>query len=169
MQSNSVEDVEKNDTNRINDDNDNDADADDNKLKKCLCANLLTILTIVGVLGGAGLGLILRSTTDAKWNERDIMYVSYVGDIFLSMLKSLILPLIVSSLISAIANLDLSLSGKIATKALVYYLITTALAIGLGVVLAITIRPGDSSSNRQSDETVTRNVTTVDTLLDMVR
>nr|CAH7746610.1 unnamed protein product [Callosobruchus chinensis] len=41
------------------------------------------------------------------------MYVRYLGDIFLQMLKGLILPLIVSSLISAITNLDLSLSGNV--------------------------------------------------------
>lgn len=162
MQSNNIDemDVEKNVKIKQN---------SGNKLTKCLRTNLLTLLTIVGVIGGAGLGFILRSSSDDKWSEREIMYVNFVGDIFLRMLKSLILPLIVSSLISAIANLDLSLSGKIATKAILYYLITTILAIILGIILVITIRPGDSSIEHQNDAEVSRNVTTVDTLLDMVR
>ena len=45
------------------------------------------------------------------WTEREVMYVSYVGEIFLRMLKALILPLIVPSLITAVGSLDLSLSG----------------------------------------------------------
>ena len=46
------------------------------------------------------------------WTEREVMYVSYVGEIFLRMLKALILPLIVPSLITAVGSLDLSLSGR---------------------------------------------------------
>ena len=41
------------------------------------------------------------------------MYVSYVGKLFLRMLKALILPLIVPSLIAAVGSLDMSLSGKV--------------------------------------------------------
>ena len=41
------------------------------------------------------------------------MYVSYVGKLFLQMLKALILPLIVPSLIAAVGSLDMSLSGKV--------------------------------------------------------
>ena len=42
-----------------------------------------------------------------------VMYVSYIGEIFLRMLKALILPLIVPSLITAVGSLDMSLSGII--------------------------------------------------------
>ena len=48
-----------------------------------------------------------------KWTEREIMYVSYVGKLFLRMLKALILPLIVPSLIAAVGALDMSISGKV--------------------------------------------------------
>ena len=41
------------------------------------------------------------------------MYVSYVGKLFLRMLKALILPLIVPSLIAAVGALDMSISGKV--------------------------------------------------------
>ena len=41
------------------------------------------------------------------------MYVAYVGELFLRMLKALILPLIVPSLITAVGSLDMSLSGKV--------------------------------------------------------
>ena len=60
------------------------------------------------------------------------MYINYLGDLFLRMLKSLILPLIISSLISAIGSLDLSLSGRIGARAIAYYMITTIFAVILG-------------------------------------
>ena len=41
------------------------------------------------------------------------MYVSYVGKLFLRMLKALILPLIIPSLVAAVGSLDMSLSGKV--------------------------------------------------------
>ena len=65
---------------------------------------------MTGVIGGVVFGLILRSSSD-KWSDREVMYVSYVGEIFLRMLKALILPLIVPSLITAVGSLDMSLSG----------------------------------------------------------
>ena len=48
-----------------------------------------------------------------RWTEREVMYVSYVGKLFLRMLKALILPLIVPSLIAAVGSLDMSISGKV--------------------------------------------------------
>lgn len=101
------------------------------KMRTCLSHNALTILTVAGVVGGVILGIILRSTRE-KWTPREIMYISYLGDLFLRMLKSLILPLIISSLISAIGSLDLSLSGKIGMRAISYYMITTIFAVILG-------------------------------------
>lgn len=140
-----------------------------NKCLVCLKSNILTLATITGVIFGAVLGIILRTTRD-EWSEREIMYISYVGDVFLRMLKSLILPLIVASLVSAIASLDLSLSGKIAARAIAYYLTTTFAAVVLGMILVMTIRPGvgQNEDEVEADEDQ-RNVTTVDTLLDLVK
>jgi Na+/H+-dicarboxylate symporter len=85
-----------------------------------------------GVIGGVVLGIILRNARTDKWTPREIMYINYLGDLFLRMLKSLILPLIISSLVSAIGSLDLSLSGKIGARAIGYYMVTTICAVILG-------------------------------------
>lgn len=83
--------------------------------RNVLGENLLTIVTIIGVIGGTVFGLILKKS-DHVWTERDIMYIQYPGDLFLRMLKCLIVPLIVASITSAIGALDLSLSKKIAFR-----------------------------------------------------
>lgn len=82
------------------------------KWKSCMSENMLTMLTVIAVVIGAILGLILRNVKDEPWTKREIMYIQFPGDIFLRMLKALILPLIVASIISAIGGLDLNLSGN---------------------------------------------------------
>ncbi|XP_074035138.1 excitatory amino acid transporter 1 isoform X2 [Leptinotarsa decemlineata] len=151
-----------------------DVDDDDrpnrNKCYGCLKQNTLTIATVTGVILGAIVGIVLRSSKD-NWTDREIMYIGYVGDVFLRMLKSLILPLIISSLVSAIASLDLSLSSKIAARAIAYYLTTTFAAVVLGMIVVVTIRPGvgHEEDDSMKSEVASRNVLTSDTLLDLVR
>nr|CAD7438910.1 unnamed protein product [Timema bartmani] len=140
------------------------------KLQGCVRMNLLTILTVVGTLGGLIFGIILRNSKSEAWSQREIMYIAFPGNLFLNILKGLILPLIISSIVSAIGSLDLSLSGRIGAKAICYYLCTTMSAVLLGIILCVTIRPGKGYDAGEVDEIKgTRNVTTVDTLLDLVR
>lgn len=49
---------------------------------KFLKSNMLTILTIVGVIGGTIGGLILKHVNN-DWSKRDIMYIQYPGELFL--------------------------------------------------------------------------------------
>ncbi|XP_072260316.1 excitatory amino acid transporter 3 [Pyxicephalus adspersus] len=86
------------------------------------------------------------------------------------MLKLIILPLIVSSMITGVAALDSSVSGKIGLRAIVYYFCTTVIAVVLGIVLVVSIKPGVSQSAEDIDRTgSTPEVTTVDALLDLLR
>jgi len=87
------------------------------KVTSCLKGSALTLATLAGVIGGVVFGLCLR-TREEKWTEREVMYVSYVGKLFLRMLKALILPLIIPSLVAAVGALDMSISGKVGGRAL---------------------------------------------------
>lgn len=136
---------------------------------KCLKANTLTLLTIAGVFGGVGLGFILRASRKEAWPARQILYVNFAGDIFLRILKSLILPLIFSSLVSAIGSLDLKLSGRIGVRAVGYYLTTTICAVILGIIVVVIIHPGKGKTSIVTQSALSRNVTTVDTLMDLFR
>ena len=73
---------------------------------------------------GLMIGVIVHETS-APISPRTAMYIGFVGQLFLSALKCVIVPLIVSSIVVAIGTLDLSLSGKIGARAIVYYLSTT--------------------------------------------
>merc|ERR1711993_51919 len=99
------------------------------------------------------------------------MYVSYVGKLFLRMLKALILPLIIPSLVAAVGALDMSISGKVGGRAIAYYMSTTVLAVILGIILVSSIHPGQPGTEGDEPTKVgeSRNVTAVDTLLDLAR
>ena len=160
------------------------------QMRGCLKENALTMATLAGVILGVVLGIIIKSQVDdnnvdddgtmamtkanetlAQWTPRKAMYVAYVGKLFLSMLKAIIIPLIIPSLIASVGSLDMNLSGKVGGRAVAYYMITTFMAVFLGIVLVTTIQPGagsESISKKASPEE-TRNVTTADTLMDLIR
>ncbi|CAB1351733.1 unnamed protein product [Coregonus sp. 'balchen'] len=137
-------------------------------LKGLLKRNWLLIATIVSVLLGIGLGVVVREYASLSHLEKQ--YFGFPGDILMRMLKLVILPLIISSMITGVAALDSDVSGKIGLRAVVYYLSTTIIAVILGIALVITIKPGVSQEAEHIDRTeITENVNTVDTLLDLVR
>ncbi|XP_066938765.1 excitatory amino acid transporter 3-like isoform X11 [Macrobrachium rosenbergii] len=138
-------------------------------IKNAIRKNLLPILTISGVSGGIILGIILRYSRSTQWTKREIMYVGYIGELFLRALKALIIPLIVSSLVSAIGSLDLSLSKKIGLRAVGYYMTTTVLAVILGIILVVTIHPGKGTDEDITKAGEGRTVYTPDLLMDLPR
>lgn len=73
-----------------------------------------------------------------------VKYVSWMGEIFLRMLKMIVIPLILSSIVSGIANIGNEGNfGRLGLKTLGYYLTTTIFAITVGLVLVNLIKPGE--------------------------
>ncbi len=72
-----------------------------------------------------------------------IKYVSWMGIIFLKALKMLIIPLILMSIISGIANIGSAGNlGRLGLKTMLYYLMTSTVAIIIGLLLVNFIQPG---------------------------
>uniref|UniRef100_A0A8C5EUS1 Amino acid transporter n=1 Tax=Gouania willdenowi TaxID=441366 RepID=A0A8C5EUS1_GOUWI len=113
-------------------------------------------------------GVLVREY--ATLSNLDKKYFGFPGEILMRMLKLVILPLIVSSMITGVAALDSEVSGKIGLRAVIYYFSTTIIAVILGIILVMTIKPGISQTTEHIDRTgITPNDTTVDTLLDLIR
>ncbi|XP_054931442.1 excitatory amino acid transporter 3 isoform X2 [Dermacentor andersoni] len=130
--------------------------------------NRLTVATIAAVVAGIVLGIVLRPL--GPFSKRQLMYINFPGEMFLRMLRGLILPLITSSMVAAVGALDARLSGRIGLRAVVYYFSTTFLAIVLGIVLVTGLQPGAGDSDTStSKESKARLVTTADTLMDLIR
>lgn len=67
----------------------------------CLRQNALVVLTIAGVVIGVVLGIALR---ESPLSRIEIAYFSFPGELLLRMLKMIILPLIICSLITGVLN-----------------------------------------------------------------
>ena len=70
-------------------------------------------------------------------------HLQIVGDIFIRLLKMIIIPLILSSMVAGIVSLgDTHKLGSIGLKTFIYYTVTTTLAVGVGLALVNIIHPG---------------------------
>uniref|UniRef100_A0A668UQA3 Amino acid transporter n=1 Tax=Oreochromis aureus TaxID=47969 RepID=A0A668UQA3_OREAU len=138
------------------------------KLMEFLRKNLLVILTVSGVLVGVGLGMMVRSMNLTK---AQMTYFAFPGEMLLRMLKMIILPLVVCSLVSGAASLDTRSLGKLGGIAVAYFLVTTLIASGIGVALAFIIKPGVGAgalnTNNLGLESVSSNKETTDSFLDL--
>jgi Na+/H+-dicarboxylate symporter len=72
-----------------------------------------------------------------------VNYVAWMGDIFLKALKMVIIPLILSSIISGVANIGTAENlGRLGLKTILYYVMTSTFAIVTGLVLVNIVKPG---------------------------
>ncbi|XP_072719904.1 excitatory amino acid transporter 2 isoform X1 [Ciconia boyciana] len=130
--------------------------------------NLLLTLTVFGVILGALCGGLLRLA--APIDPDIIMLIAFPGDILMRMLKMLILPLIISSLITGLSGLDAKASGRLGTRAMVYYMSTTIIAAVLGVILVLAIHPGNPKLKKQLGQGKKNDeVSSLDAFLDLIR
>jgi Na+/H+-dicarboxylate symporter len=99
------------------------------------------------LMSGAVLGLVLGGLLGHRWADPSlqplVVPVRLAGTVFLSLLKALIVPLIVTSMVVGVAKLgDLRKVGRLAGWTGAYFLITTLLAVATGLVLANLLQPG---------------------------
>jgi proton glutamate symport protein len=79
----------------------------------------------------------------ASYRNEAVNAVSWMGDIFLRALKMIIIPLILSSLISGVTNIGTGSNlGRLGLKTMGYYMMTSVLAIITGLLLVNILRPG---------------------------
>jgi Na+/H+-dicarboxylate symporter len=80
---------------------------------------------------------------DAAYYNPHVRAISWMGDIFLRALKMIIIPLILSSLITGVTNIGTGGSlGRLGLKTLSYYILTSTFAIIIGLFFVNIIKPG---------------------------
>ncbi len=81
-------------------------------------------------------------------------YVSWMGTIFIRALKMIVVPLVLTSLITGVTNIGESGSlGRIGVKTIVYYLSTSLIAILTGLFFVNIIKPGVGATITLSNAT----------------
>jgi proton glutamate symport protein len=89
---------------------------------------------LIAIVLGVAVGFLLREKA---------VHIKIVGDIFIRLLKMIIIPLILASMVAGIVSLgDVRKLGRIGLRTFLYYTATTLLAVLVGLILVNVIRPG---------------------------
>lgn len=105
----------------------------------------LTTRVLVALVLGAIFGLVLYPFQEIPFVSNVIIDFGFVlvGQVFLSLIKMMVVPLVFVSLVVGAAMIgDVRKLGRIGLKTLLFYLITTAIAITIAIGLANITNPG---------------------------
>uniref|UniRef100_A0A7N6FCK5 Amino acid transporter n=1 Tax=Anabas testudineus TaxID=64144 RepID=A0A7N6FCK5_ANATE len=140
------------------------------RVKRIVRANLLVILTVAGVIIGVFIGLGVRNVALTR---TQIIYIGFPGELLIRLLKMIIIPLVVCSLVSGAASIDPKALGKLGGWAMLFFLVTTLIASSIGVVMAFIISPGsveiETSAQNVGNDNVPASKEVIDSFLDLIR
>uniref|UniRef100_A0A674IXZ5 Amino acid transporter n=1 Tax=Terrapene triunguis TaxID=2587831 RepID=A0A674IXZ5_9SAUR len=119
------------------------------RVKDVCKRNGLLILSVLSVIVGCLLGFFLRTR---RLSQQEISYFQFPGELLMRMLKMLILPLVVSSLMSGLAALDAKTSSRLGIITVTYYLWTTFVAVIVGIIMVSIIHPGGAAQKENTEE-----------------
>ena len=133
----------------------------------------LTRNILFGMLLGFAVGSIIYYTNifgDTLSNIVEVYAFKLGSDIFINLLKMLIVPLVFFSLVSGISSLgNLKSIGNISLKTITLYLITTAIAVSLSLFIGAIFQPGSgvNTANLISPDKLPQGQGVYQTILDI--
>jgi len=97
---------------------------------------------LIGLTAGTAVG-ITANAAKIEGLQNVLVELEPVGTAFIRLITMIVIPLVIASLIVGAASLgDLRKLGRIGGKTVVYYFLTTALAVTVGLLLANIVQPG---------------------------
>lgn len=92
-----------------------------------------------GLVAGVIVGVFLHGHDSVLINN----ILVFIGQVFIRLIQMVVIPLVISAIIIGITSIgDNKQLGKYGTKMIFYYGIITVIAVSLGAILALTIKPG---------------------------
>ena len=126
-----------------------------------LQTNLL-LRILIGLILGAAAGIIFGPS---------VAVVQPLGSILVNLLKMIVMPLILTSLVVGSASIQPRELGKIGVRIFVYYMLTSALAVTIGLLVANVFHPGSGLNLAASAEAAGKELAQprfIDTLLAII-
>ena len=100
---------------------------------------------LIGVLFG-----FIMSQMSFVGKSLIVNYVKPFGTIFINSLKLIAIPLILASLIKGISDLkDISKLSMLGSRTIALYLMTTVIAVSIGLTVVNIVKPGKSINNER--------------------
>lgn len=126
---------------------------------------------IIGLVLGAIVGLMLNIVSPDLFTTLNTWLFTPLGKIFLNLINMLVVPIVFFSITIGVAGLgDPKKLGRIGAKTISYFLVTTAVAIIIGLTLASMIQPGNAGNFETEGVTfeASEAPSTADTLLNII-
>lgn len=115
---------------------------------------------MIGLVLGTLIGLAIRYGMSNEAASEAAGYFKPFGDLFLNLIRMLVVPLIFLTLVSGVLSMgDPKKLGSLGGRAVGVYMLTTAVAVTLGLIIGTILQPGtgfDVSSVSQDDIEATR-------------
>jgi proton glutamate symport protein len=90
-----------------------------------------------------GGGLVSKKAPISSWGQKLLGLLGPIGDLFMRLLKMVIVPLVFSSLLVGVASLgDVRKLGRLGSRTIGLYVCTTAVAVAIGLLCAHIFSPG---------------------------
>ncbi len=128
----------------------------------------LHLQILVAMVAGASLGLGLNAAQHAGTLDRSTVLLlgglgEKAGRLFLALLNMVVVPLIFTSLVSSITGLRGSAAAlrRLGLRTVAYYLLTSAVAISIGITVVNLVRPGDGVAYDALMEAARNELTTL--------
>jgi Na+/H+-dicarboxylate symporter len=87
---------------------------------------------LIGLVLGIILGLVLKEK---------MLWIAPFGDVFVRLLKMIMMPIIVSTLIVGASSVSPANLGKVGIRVIIIYLITSAIAVIIGLLMGVVFHP----------------------------
>lgn len=102
----------------------------------------ISIGLVLGAVAGIGANVVAARTGWTPGVDA-LRALEPLGTAFIRAITMIVIPLVVASLVVGVASLgDLRALGRIGGKTVTYYLVTTAIAVTIGIVLSNIVEPG---------------------------
>ncbi len=87
------------------------------------------------------IGLVLGALVGIIFGE-SIAWLNPLGSLLVNLLKMIVMPVILSTLVVGAASINPSSLGKVGVKIILFYLLTSAFAVAIGLLMGNIFRPG---------------------------
>ncbi|MGW9817205.1 dicarboxylate/amino acid:cation symporter [Staphylococcus cohnii] len=124
----------------------------------------LSLKIVIALILGIAIGSILNTFAQSSFVVNVDKYVfNVIGQIFLNLIFMLVVPVVFVSIVLGVVGVgDPKLLGGIGLKTISFFLTTTAIAIIIGITLALVLQPGEGKSDLLKSEDVSSYQKTLD-------
>lgn len=110
---------------------------------------------LIGLILGAIVGVIFAFISPENAVRKYALLVAApLGTLFINLLKMIVTPVIIFTLISGVASIEPSRLGKVGVKIIIFYMLTSLMAIIVGLVVGNIMQPGQGIVLAETTQTI---------------